>query len=116
MKRTGPTNIHLRKLITQLHKQKALIWQRVGNELARSTRQRRAVNLSRINRCTKAGDVVLVPGKVLSGGSLGHKLTIAAWQVSVGAAKKIEAAGGQILTIQELLAKSPRGSKIKLIG
>ncbi|GAG29486.1 unnamed protein product, partial [marine sediment metagenome] len=51
MKRTGPTNEHLRKLIAELKKlsieQNAAIWKRIALELERPTRQRRIVNISR---------------------------------------------------------------------
>ena len=50
VKRTGPTNLQLRKLIALLRKQKKAIWKRVADDLELPTRQRRKVNLSRINR------------------------------------------------------------------
>ena len=54
MKRTGPTNIILLKLVAELKKrsneQEAEIWRRVANDLERPTRQRRVVNLSSISR------------------------------------------------------------------
>jgi large subunit ribosomal protein L18e len=69
MKRTGPTNIVLRKTIKELYKlarqNKASIWRAVAEELEKPRRQRRIVNVSRINRYTSDGDIVVVPGKVL---------------------------------------------------
>lgn len=50
MKRTGPTNIHLRLLIARLRKAArqngAAVWRRVAELLAKPRRQRIAVNIS----------------------------------------------------------------------
>jgi ribosomal protein L18E len=50
-KRTGPTNIHLQQLVRELKKlstkEKAPIWKRIAEDLAKSTRQRREVNIAR---------------------------------------------------------------------
>ncbi len=120
MKRTGPMNEHLQQLILRLKKSAAEnntpLWKRVAQDLERPNRNRRAVNLSRLNRYTKEGELVLVPGKVLGSGTLGHKLTIAAWSFSGQAKEKVQAAKGEALTIDELLSKNPKGNKVRLMG
>ena len=116
MRKTKITNPELKKEIRELRKKKAAIWRRIAKDLERPTRIRRIVNLSRINRHTKTGDVIAVPGKVLSAGNLDKKITVAAWQFSARAKEKIKAAGGEILTLTQLATKNPKGSKIKLIG
>ncbi|RLG81700.1 MAG: 50S ribosomal protein L18e [Thermoprotei archaeon] len=120
MRRTGPTNIVLRKTIRALYKiaceQRANIWRAVAEELERPHRRRRAVNISRINRYTEPGDTVVVPGKVLGAGRLEHPVTIAAIGFSRTALEKIKAVGGQALHILELASKNPRGSNVKIIG
>ena len=114
--KTKATNQILKKLAYDLvkfsNKNDALIWKRVAKELSRPARQRRSVNLSRINKYSKANDTVLVLGKVLGTGELDHKVTIAAFEFSEAAKKKIDNA----LTIQELMKKNPKGSKVILIG
>ena len=119
MRKTGPTNIHLRKLISDISKvskkNKSPLWARVAEELSRPSRQRRAVNLSRISRNTKKDEVALIPGKVLGTGDLAHKLTVVAYQFSDSAAEKI-AKAGKAMTIEEYLKKNPKGSKARLIG
>ena len=93
---------------------KAAIWKRLADDLSKSTRERRAVNLNRITRHTKANEIVVVPGKVLGTGELAHSLTIAAFAFSETAKKQIEAAKGKAITIQELLKQKPKD--IKIIG
>jgi len=119
MKRTGPTNIHMRLLISRLRKaareHDAPIWRRVAELLERPRRKRVAVNISRINRYTTDGDVVVVPGKVLSSGQLTHKVTVAAWAFSEKAREKIERVG-RAISIEQLLEEVPNGSGVKIIA
>ena len=116
MKRTGPTNINARKLISKLKKTKNGLWKRVASDLARPARIRRKVNISRINRHTKEGDVVVVPGKVLSVGDLKHKITIAAFSFSEKSIEKINKSGSKIMSIRDMIKKHPKGSGVRLIG
>jgi len=119
-KRTGPTNPILQDLISELKKksseQDAGIWGRVAEDLERSSRQRRVVNLSRISHFTKENETIIVPGKVLGSGLLDHKLNIAAYQFSQGAKEKIEQAGSKMMLISELIKQSPKGKRIRIIG
>ena len=120
MKRTGPTNPLLKDLIGELKKrsneQSVNLWKRVALDLERPTRNRRAVNLSRINRYTKENEVVVVPGKVLGSGMLDHKLTISAYQFSEQAKDKLEKNGSQIVNLLDLSKEKPNGKKIRIIG
>ncbi len=119
MKRTGPTNILLRMTIRRLRsaarRNKARIWRVVAEWLERPRRQRVAVNISKINRYTEPGDVVVVPGKVLGAGRLDHPVTVAAVAFSESALEKIRAAGGRAIHILELIEENPRGSRVKII-
>ena len=120
MKRTGPTNPLLQDLIGELKKrsneQSVNLWKRIALDLERPTRNRRAVNLSRINRYTKENEVIVVPGKVLGSGNLNHKLTISAYQFSEQAKDKLEKNGSQIVNLLDLSKEKPNGKKIRIIG
>ena len=120
MKRTGPTNTLLGGLIVELKKrsteQSVSLWKRIALDLEKSSRQRRVVNLSRINRYTDENDIIIVPGKVLGSGDLSHKLTISAYQFSEQARDKLEKAGAKIMTLMDLSKEKPNGKKIKIIG
>jgi large subunit ribosomal protein L18e len=93
----------------------AAIWARLADELDKSKRRRNAVNLSRIERHTKAGDTVAVPGKVLASGSLSHPVTIAAYSFSDGALGKITLAEGRAMRLTELLEEGVEPSRIKIL-
>lgn len=118
-KPTGPTNPYLKNLIAELRKKslelKAPIWRTIAEKLAKPRRQRVEVNLSSIERNTKEGDVVIVPGVVLASGDLSKPITIAAWKFSAQAKEKIKKSKSKTLTIEELIEKYPRGSGVKII-
>jgi len=119
LRRTGPTNIRLRKLISMLKKKanetNAAIWDYVAELLSLPSRRRVVVNISKIQRYANDGDVIVVPGKVLGAGVLNKKVTVAAVTFSMKALEKINLAGGRVLTIEELLSQNPKGSGVKVI-
>jgi large subunit ribosomal protein L18e len=119
MRETKTTNPQLIELISLLRKtskeQDAPIWADVADYLAHNRRQRVVVNLSNINRNTEKSEVVIVPGKILASGALDHTITVASFEASDAAKAKIDASKSTFVTIQELLEKNPKGSKVKII-
>ena len=119
MRKTKSTNPELLQLISFLKKQareaQANIWLDVAEYLAKPNRQRTAVNLSQISRCTEKKDVAVVPGKILGAGVIGHPVTVAAFGVSEAAKEKLAAANAKYLSILELVAENPKGSNVKII-
>lgn len=114
--RTDPNKISLIRFIKRSGiKHNASIWKKLSEELSVSNRNRALVNLSHINRVTKSGDEIVIPGKVLGAGVLSHKLNIAAEDFSTSAREKIVAAGGQCLSFEELITKNPNGTNIRLL-
>ncbi len=118
--RTGSTNQNLRKLIEELKtlsiEKNSGIWKRIATDLERPARNRRIVNLSRINRYANENEVLVVPGKVLASGPLDRKVTVAASNFSLAAVEKIKDAGGNTMTISELMKKNPEGKNVRIIG
>ena len=110
------TNPNLRNLIISLKKAEKDIWTRIASDLERSRRQRRTVNLARINLYCAAKEIALVPGKVLGDGDITKKLTVAALNFSGEAKLKIEKAGGKAITITELLQTNPDAKGVRIIG
>lgn len=91
------------------------IWAALADDLDKAKRGRVAVNLSRINRHSEAGDIVAVPGKVLAAGSLKHPVTVAAFSFSEKAREKTTLAGGKTITLTELLVEGVEPSKIMIV-
>jgi large subunit ribosomal protein L18e len=119
MRETKSTNPELLQLIKYLKEQSrekdAGIWLDVAEYLAKPSRQRVAVNLSKINRNSEKSGTVIVPGKILASGSLDHKVTVAAFDVSDKAKAKLADAKAKYLSITELVEANPKGSNVKII-
>jgi large subunit ribosomal protein L18e len=113
-------NPQLAKLISDLkamsREQKAPIWRAVAVKLERPDRSWSEVNVSRIARFAKEGELLVVPGKLLGSGIITFGVTVAAFRASAQARKKIEAAGGRAVTIRELASANPSGAGIRIMG
>ena len=104
MRNTHATDDGLRTLINKLNKQKEPLFHSIARNLSRPRRIRREVNLLRINKHTKDGDAIIVPGKVLSLGDLDHKVDVFALSFSENAKTKIEKLGSTN-TIEQAIGK-----------
>ncbi len=113
-------NPQLQALIVELKKASiendAKIWKVVAKYLEGSSSKRPEVNLSKIDKYAKEGEIVLVPGKVLGMGNLTKKLTICAYGYSSSALLKIQENGSSIISLSDLIKKNPKGSKVRLLG
>ena len=91
------------------------IWKRIADDLSRPTRQRRIVNLYKINKFAKENETIIVPGKILAVGELDHSVTVAAFTFSGAALDKINKVG-KAMSINELIQENPKGKKIRIFG
>jgi large subunit ribosomal protein L18e len=97
-------------------KNKAPLWRALERELSRPRKNRREVNISDLADKTDDGQIVVVPGKVLGSGEIGHKLTVCAVTISVSAAKKITSSGGKLVSLGRLIELYPDGKGVRVIG
>ncbi len=109
-------NPSLQELIKDLHRKKAPAWKAVAKGLNKPRRKGYEVNLYEIEKHTKPKEVVIIPGAVLGMGEIKKTVTVAALKFSKSARERIEKAGGTCLSIEELVEKNPKGSKIRIIG
>ncbi|HDO19281.1 MAG TPA: 50S ribosomal protein L18e [Thermoplasmatales archaeon] len=117
MKKTNPSLIHLiQELKKKAHENDAPIWRDIAERLERPLRNWTVVNIDKIERYVNEKEIALIPGKVLSSGSLTKKITVAAWAFSEKAKEKIQKAGGECISIEELIKRNPKGSNIRIIG
>lgn len=114
------TDMNLVALIEELKKDSrengAGIWRDIALRLEKPSNNWAEVNLSRLERYTNEGEIIVVPGKVLGAGAIKKKVTIAAFRFSESAAKAIEAAGGKSMTIPELVEANPDGKGVRIMG
>ena len=116
LKKTDP---NLVSLINDLKKSSrengAEIWRDIALRLERPKTNWAEVNLSKLERYTTDGDVIIVAGKVLGAGAISKKITVAAYDFSETAKKAIAEAGGKGLTIRELVELKPNGAGVKIM-
>jgi large subunit ribosomal protein L18e len=119
-KPTRKTNQSLVDLIGLLKDQSrdtgAALWRDVAMRLSKSRKNWAQPNLSRLSRHAPEGATVLVPGKLLGSGDISGKPTVAAFSMSTGARDKIEAAGGTVLSLGELMEQNPNGKGVFILG
>jgi large subunit ribosomal protein L18e len=119
-KNTKMKNQQLESLISELKKtaiqNDAAVWKKVAMDLEGPTSMRPAVNLSKIDKYARDGETILVPGKILSMGTLSKKITVAAYNFSHTAVEKIKASGSDAISIDELARKNPKGQKVRILG
>ena len=120
MKQITKTNNYLKQLVFDLYRlsseNKVNVWKRIADDLMAPTRNRRLVNLFKIDMHAQDGDVIVVPGKVLGTGDINRKVTVAAFSFSKSAVEKIRNAKGNVMTIEELVHKNPKGKDVKVFG
>jgi len=118
MREIKKTDEHLVLLIKELRKKssqdKVGLWSAIAKNLSLPSRIRPEVNLFKINKYVKDGDIVVVPGKVLATGSIDHKITVAAYNFSKAAREKIMQKG-VCMTIDELMKENIKGKNIRIL-
>lgn len=81
------------------------LWKRAHLYASKPRRQRVSVNLDRLDRIAKEGDYILIPGKVLSTGSISKRFTVSAIEYSGSAAEKLSKAGCRHVPVREMLSR-----------
>jgi large subunit ribosomal protein L18e len=94
----------------------APIWRDIAKRLERPSRVWAEVNISRLSLYTKKGETLIIPGKLLGAGEIDYPVTVAAFKATKGAAEKITAAGGSVLTIPQLMTNNPKGKGVRIMG
>ncbi len=114
------TNPHLRELIRTLRASRegkgAASWKAVATRLARPRHRLRPVNVGHLDRVAAAGELVVVPTKLLGKGDLKKPLNIAALGWSDEAGRKVLAAGGRLSNLQDAFQSNPEGKGVHIVG
>jgi large subunit ribosomal protein L18e len=90
-------------------------WIKVAAILSGSRRNKIEVNLDKISSEAKQGEVLVIPGKVLSLGSIDKKIKVVAFNFSEKAKEKLLKAGCEIMNIVEEIKKNPGAKGVKII-
>ena len=109
-------NKEIQELVGSLKKKESKLLSRIADDLSKSSRQRREINLSRISRFTKENEMIIVPGKVLGGGEISHKVTISAYKFSESALSKLKKNGSTVVPLNELSPEAVTGKRVRILG
>jgi large subunit ribosomal protein L18e len=85
----------------------------LAKKLSYPTRKQLSVNLNELNNIKE--DKIIIVGKILGGGDIKKKMTIAALGYSTQAREKLAKAGCETKTIHEEIKKNPKLTGYKLI-
>jgi len=107
------SNTELVETIINAKKQEA--WLEVASILSGPRRARICMNLEDINKKSKEGETVVIPGKVLSQGELTKKMKVIALNFSDKAKEKLLSSKCQIAYIQEEIKSNPSGKGVKVL-
>jgi len=117
IKKSNPILVNLiQDVKKKAYENNAPIWKDIAERLERPLKNWAEVNVGKLEKCVRDGEIALVPGKVLSGGNLNKGLTVAAWKFSRKARDKIERVGGKCISIEELVRINPKGSGVRIVG
>ncbi len=90
-------------------------WFEVASILAGPRRNKVNVNIEKINKEAKEGEIIVVPGKVLSQGDATKKLKIVALSFSDKAKEKLLKVKSEVSTILEEIKNNPQAKNIKVL-
>ncbi len=100
---------------TILFAKKSKEWYGIAEILSGSRRNRIDINLEKINSQTKAGDIVIIPGKVLSLGEIDKKIRICALNFSEKAREKLLNSKCEVVSILDEIKKNPKATGVKIL-
>ena len=116
MNKTTPRLVSLIMMLKRASREnEANIWREIAGRLNTSSKNHAEVNVGKINRYANENEIILVPGKVLAAGVIGTSVSVAALYFSDAARVIITEANGTSLTIEELVAANPIGSRFRIL-
>ena len=104
---TGPTDPNILRVILDLKKTKKKSYAVLAKHLEKSRRAKKAVNISKLAKLSMSKHSYAVPGKVLSDGTISKAINVYAWSYSKAAKDKIERAGGECFSINDIFKNNP---------
>lgn len=107
------TNNYVREVIIKAKKNEK--WLEVASLLAMPRRLKIVKNLEQIDKESKEGDTIVVPGKVLSKGEISKKIRIAALSFSQEAERKLKAKKCEVIKLEEEIEKNAKMQAVKIL-
>jgi len=90
-------------------------WFEIANLLSSPRKNMVSLNLEEINKNVKDGEIIVVPGKILSQGEMSKKIKIIALGFSEKAKEKLSRSKIEFSNINEEIKKNPSMKGIKIL-
>jgi large subunit ribosomal protein L18e len=90
-------------------------WIKIAGILSGSRRKMPSLNLTKIDKDSKEGDTVVVPGKVLSQGEINKKIKVVALGFSEKAREKLMKSKSDPTTILKEIKKNPDAKGVNIL-
>lgn len=90
-------------------------WLDLARILSGPRRKRKSINLKELEEESKDGDVLVVPGKVLSQGELNKKVKVVALGFSENAKEKLSKSKKEFSYLIDEIKKNPDAKNIKIL-
>ncbi len=114
MKR-GPESRNTLQLLNALRKAKRPVWSDVAERLRKPRRVRAEITLSRLDKVTTENALVVVPGRIVSTGTVSHKMTVGYLAATKTALVRLKQAGVTALPLPQFLQKHAQDKGIKIV-
>jgi large subunit ribosomal protein L18e len=90
-------------------------WLEIASVLSSPRRNAIALNLNEIEKITKEGDSIVIPGKILSQGEVSKKIAVIAFNFSEKAREKLLKTKSPAVNIIDEIKKNPEAKGLKKI-
>lgn len=102
------------KAATKAHKRP--VYRRALELLSRRANRLPIVNVGKLDKLADDGGIILVPGKVLGGGTVTKRLHVGALSFTSSASLKITQAGGRALSLKDFVDEFGDTKGVLLVG
>ncbi len=109
-RKTNPELVATIKLALKHHE-----WNNIAKIISGPTRKFPSLNLFEIEKHSKVGDTIVIPGKVLNKGDLTKKIKICALGISERAKEKLRISKSEFVQLVEEIKKNPKAEGIKVL-
>ena len=90
-------------------------WKEIAHLISYPRRLQISKNLDEIEKTSKEGDTIIVPGKVLGEGDISKKIRVCAISFSEKAREKLKSKKCEIVSIKEEIKINPKAEGIKIL-
>ena len=90
-------------------------WLEIAHILSGSSRNKIQINLNKIDKNSKQGELIIIPGKILSLGELTKKVKVVGLNFSEKAQEKLKKAGCEVILLKDEIKKNKDAKGIKIL-